>query len=193
MLRTIEILGAEVVADFLKDSYLFDTNNVTAGLNELRYFITKAGKTVDQANFHTDGRLIQDDRVLETITFVARIYGNGVIDEFDMKSIFEFGAFRLDIDEDLEDKDNLLRWTGGVDLRTVTDPAGLGFLDHAFIGDGTHANVRIYAKHKMIPGGKTTDVTVSWPRAGGSANLVTRELQIAAYGYELKPRAKIAN
>jgi hypothetical protein len=191
MLRKIEILGAEVVCDFLKDSFLFDTNLVTPGLNEVRCFITKAGKTVDQANFHTDGRLIQDDRILETITFVARVYGNGVIDEFDLKSLLEFGSFQLDIDENQEDKDNLLRWSGGTDIRTVTDPAGFGFLDHAFVGDGTHANVRVYAKHKMIPGGKTTDVLVRWPRAGGSANVINRELQIAAYGYELKPRAKV--
>jgi len=191
MLRKIEILGAEVVADFLKDSYLFDTNNVTPALNELRYFVSKAGKTLDQANFHTDGRLIQDDRILETITFVARVYGNGVIDSFDLKSIFEFGFFRLDIDEDLEDRDNLLRWAGGVDIRTFVDPGNLGFLDRAFVGDGTHGNVRVYAKHKMIPGGKSTDINVQWPRVGGSANVVTRELQVAAYGYELKPRAKV--
>lgn len=192
MLRKIEVLGAEVVCDFLKDSYIFDTEDIPAATNEMEFFVTKQGKTADQANFHTDGALVQKDRILEVIAIVARIYGQDQVTEFDLKSLFEFGNFALEIDEDIEDRDNLLRLAGGVDVRTTVDTFGIGFLDHAFIGDGTHKNVRVYAKHKMAPGGKTTKLTARWGRAGGSANLVMRELQVAAYGYELKPRAKVA-
>lgn len=191
MQRKIEILGAEVVTDFLKDSYLFDTEDVAPGENEVDFFVNKGAKTTDMANFHAEGRLVQDDRILETITIVCRLYGNAYVEEFDLKSIFEFASFSLEIDENIEDKDNLLRVAGGVDIRSFVEPGNLGFLDRAFVGDGTHVNVRVYAKHRMVPGGKTTKFTVRWPRAGGSQNVVTRELQTAFYGYELKPRRTV--
>jgi hypothetical protein len=192
MLRKVELLGAEVVCDFLKDSYLFDTEVIVPGVNVAQYFVTKQGKTADQQNFHADGAIVQKDRILETLAIVAKIYSIVVVDYFDLKSLFEQGTLRMDIDEDKEDQDNLLRWGGGIDVLSVVEPANIGFLDRAYIGDGRHDNVRVYAKHKMMPGGKAVDISIGWPRAGGAANVVQREIQIACYGYELKPRAKVA-
>lgn len=191
MQRKIEILGAEVVCDFLKDSFLFDTMDVAPGENEIDFYTTKAAKSTDMQNFHAEGRLVQDDRILETITIICRLYGNAIVEEFDLKSIFEFASFVLEIDENIEDKDNLLRVAGGVDVRSFVEPGNFGFLDRAFVGDGTHLNVRVYAKHRMVPGGKTTKFMVRFPRAGGSQNVITRELQTAFYGYELKPRKTV--
>lgn len=191
MLRKIELLGAEVVCDFLKDSFIFDTVVATVGINERVAFVAKGVKTSDQANFHSDGQLVQSDRILECLSIIVRPYGNLIVEEFDLKSIMELGSFVLDIDEDIEDRDVLLRLGGGVDIRTFVEPGNLGFLDRAFVGDGAHTNVRVYAKHKMMPGGKSTNVTCRWPRAGGLASLVNRDLMVAVYGYELKPRAKV--
>jgi hypothetical protein len=193
MLRKVELLGAEVVCDFLKDSWIFDTNNIPAATNLMQYYQTKAGKTDDLQNFHADGAIVQKDRILETLAIVAKVYGINVIDYFDTKALFEVGTLRLDIDEDKEDADNLLRWAGGIYIRSDVEPANIGFLDRSYMGDGRHDNVRVYAKHKMMPGGKAVDVTLRWPQAGGSGNALARQLQVACYGYELKPRAKVAS
>lgn len=192
MLRKVEVLEAEVVCEFLKDSWIFDTNNIPPTTNAMQYYQTKTGKTDDLQNFHSDGAIVQKDRILETLVIVAKVYGLNVVDYFDTKALFEVGTLRLEVDENKEDYDNLLRWAGGVFIRSDIEPANIGFLDRAFVGDGRHDNVRVYAKHKMLPGGKTVIVELRWPQAGGAANVLARQVQVGCYGYELKPRAKIS-
>lgn len=192
MLRKIEILGAKVVCDFLKDSYIFDSEAIANGSNSQEFFVTKQNKQAHQANFHSDGALVQKDRILETIAIIQKIYGNDPVDEFDLKSLFELGNVTVEIDEDIEDRDVMLRHGGGIEVHTELEPGNLGFLDRAYMGNGNHRNVRVFAKHKMMPGGKTTIITDRWAAAGGSQNVIQRTVNVTCYGYELKPRAKLA-
>ena len=92
MLRKIELLGAEVVTTFKKDSFIFDTLAANTGDNEREAFVSKQNKLSNQANFHSDGQLVQNDRVLEALSIVVRPYGTLIVEEFDLKSIMDLGS-----------------------------------------------------------------------------------------------------
>jgi len=188
MITNIMVGNKSVTVDTLADRWIHDDGNVTNTLTELQFFTTKAGKTLDQANFEGDQSLVPEGHLFQTIAHVvtprrnATAAANTRLTQTDAVELYEQCYMDFQIQGAVAERMNAKFVAGGFDFTTVYEPANLGALDVAVLGNGTHANSRRYEMEKIIPGGRSIDYYLRWP--GGVTLATTRNVLVAFFGIQ---------
>lgn len=185
--RVINYKGENLVCSVATDVWKFDTQIVSNGDGQVQFFVSRANRGYDVANFEGDQSLVPEQRIFEVLAVCARIYTTGAAAQqpliTDAKNLFEGGYYEFQIQQVLADRDNFFRLMGGADFFSINPLTNV-----AFAGDGAWPNVRKYAVSRIVPGGRSIEFKVFWPTP--VVLTIDTAVQVGLYGYELIPRGK---
>jgi len=188
-MRTSMIVGnRKVDIDTLADRWIYDTENIATAATEQQFFVTRANKTMERANFEGDYSIVPEGHVFQLIAHVVAVLRNANaaantrVTMTDAVELWEQGYLDLAIQGSIATRENLRYLAGGFDFRCIYEPSHLGASDTMLNGTGDHANCRRYEMEKIIPGGRSVDYYLRWN--GGVVLGTTRATHVAMFGIQ---------
>ena len=188
MITNIVVGNKNVRVDTLACRWIHDSENIVNAQTEQQFFMTKAAKTIDIANFEGDQSLVPEGHVFQVIAHVVHVRRNATVaantrlTQPDAVELYEQGYVDWQIQGTVAERMNARFLAGGFDFATVYEPANIGAADAAVLGNGTHANARRYEMEKIVPGGRAMDYWLRWP--GGITLGTTRNTMVSLFGIQ---------
>ncbi len=192
--KFVEIKRQRVEAIIVRDTWLYDTENVANATARVDFFVTKQNKNPFLARFAGDESLVKEGEAFEWHALEFRCIANTTVParrptDDDLFGMATEGFLEVKVSEEVIFEENGARIFGGFDF--VPEFGGLApAAAVASLGVGDHRNVRVLRVPITVPGGRAFKASVQWQQAGGVALSATRRLQMAVYGVIVIPTLK---
>jgi hypothetical protein len=192
--KFVEIKRQRVESIIVRDTWLYDTEDVKTGVGRVDYFVSKQTKQPFLARFAGDESLVKEGEAFEWHALEFRVLANTTVPvrrptDDDLFGMATEGFLEVKIAEEVIFEENGARIFGGFDFLPEFGGLAPGAAV-ASLGNGDHRNIRVLRVPLAVPGGRAFKASVQWTQAGGVSLGATRRLQMAVYGVIVIPTLK---
>jgi len=170
----------------IADRWWFDTEPIKTTDSSMKFFLSLAGKTPDQANFEGDKSLVKEEEFALIYGAVAYMISTATPVllplHVDVNAIFHSASYEWKQNNTVVSEDNMLVLAGGMSLRVSGLAAAAAELQP---GDGRHDNIRKFTKPILVTGGRSVDFEVAFTQAVAANDTIA--LMIRFFGLHLIP------